>query len=121
MDWFNNPSYLVQINGNKIVGNSQTYGWSLCKGGVEVVEASMNANDGTTDLFGYNGMKGPIIAIRNKCVMTPSTDYNLQANLSINFTPNIGEKIPYMLPVAGGSEGIVYTSAGWKTYGSIAS
>lgn len=52
-------------------------------------------------------------------VTDPTVEWNAVGNLSSSFTPYVGLKMNYLLPAANGKEGLVYTTTGWKSFGSI--
>ncbi len=64
----------------------------------------------------------PITLDRN-LFSTPFSNLTTEKNNAANFSSKAisyqGLKMPYLFPVAGGAEGVVYTPTGWKTYGSI--
>lgn len=67
-------------------------------------------------------MYAPISIGVNKCSSLWSvqpSELNTSANISSNITPYIGLKMNYITPISGGKEGEIYTSSGWKTFGSI--
>lgn len=69
------------------------------------------------------GMYAPVTIGINRCGAlwnAPPSELNVAANLSSAITPYVGMKMTYVLPAAGGAEGVVFTPSGWKTFGSIA-
>lgn len=49
----------------------------------------------------------------------PASELNAIGNISTEFTPYVGMRMTYLRPDSGGKEGLVYTTTGWKSFGSI--
>ncbi|WP_413730847.1 phage tailspike protein [Sodalis sp. RH22] len=120
-----NTVLVSEITGNNVVGNTIDNIPFIRLIGNNIAKIEGNNGDGTgpCTLWGANN-KGPIQVGVNKFasfyVGTLTNDPNLQANLSTNFVPYFGAKVNYLQPVAGGREGIIYTTnLGWREFGSI--
>lgn len=115
----------TDISDNTVSGDSASaYPWNLFNGvsGALVFTCKNNRTDNATVtlLTGLYSQKAPWRLEGNDWTQTFTAEINTEANLYASYKAVLGEKIPYIRPVAGGAEGIVKTSSGWKTYGSVA-
>lgn len=117
--------FYTRILNNKVTGDSSaTFGFTLFDGssGAMVLECRGNSTDNATrQMFTMYSQRGPWFVSGNDWTQTYSSEVNTAANIYASYKPAIGEKVPYLRPQAGGAEGIVYTTSGWLTFGSIAS
>ncbi|UJD04640.1 hypothetical protein PWKp2_00001 [Klebsiella phage PWKp2] len=115
----------TDISENSVSGDSASaYPWNLFNGvsGAFVFTCKNNRTDNATAtlLTGLYSQRAPWRLEGNDWTQTFTAEINTEANLYSAYKAVLGEKIPYIRPVAGGAEGIVKTSSGWKTYGSVA-
>lgn len=117
--------FYTRVLNNRVVGDSSaTYGFTLFDGssGARVLECRGNGTDNATrQMFTLFSQSGPWFVSGNDWTQTYTAEINTPSSVYAAYKPAIGEKVPYLRPQAGGAEGIVYTSTGWLTYGSIAS
>lgn len=120
-----NTMYNVEISKNRVIESGTSENFALINTGtMHNLIFKDNYGSGGRGYFLGSPSFGPFtvegnIGFVNGIMTGNSTDPNAIANLSPTYTPSIGSKVNFLRPVAGGAEGVVYTSAGWKTFGSI--
>ncbi len=124
--FFKNNNSVMEIINNKITGNK--YNLSLIEAGsLQMLTISANSSDGRGSLMNLSGkLSGPIFCIIPNSFLGGfsaeeiTDEPNKVENLWSGYNAQPGNKISYLLPIAGGREGIVMTLQGWREYGNIA-
>ncbi|CAJ0995796.1 hypothetical protein SODG_005407 [Sodalis praecaptivus] len=117
-------SSFIHIADNTLSGNEDDVAL-LSVEACGVVSVCHNVSDGKAPLVAtLSPLKGPITLRGNSFAgglsrAAPGEEPNRVANLAPQFKPLPGERLYYLLPDAGGKEGIVMTTQGWREFGAI--
>lgn len=120
-----NTSNNVEVSFNRIIESGATQNFALLNANtIHNLVFDHNYGSGGRGYYLASAPYGPFqvegnIGFGNGIMTGSNVDPNKEENLSPLFAPSIGSKVPYLRPVSGGPEGIVYTAAGWKTFGAI--
>lgn len=117
-------SAFIQISDNTLDGNDDAVAL-LSAEACGVVSLCDNMSDGQAPLVAtLSPFKAPVTLRGNSFAggltrAKAAEEPNRVANLAFEFKPMPGERLYYLLPDAGGKEGIVMTPQGWREFGAI--